>query len=702
MELLAPAGSFPAFEAALEAGADAIYVGAPGFNARALSRDFTLAEIGSMIQQAHKQGVRVYIAMNSLVKEAELSSAVEQLSSFEALRPDALIIQDLGLLHLARTWFPELPLHASTLLSVHNSVAAEFLTRLGCQRVVLAREMSIEEIAKVHERSAAELEVFVHGAMCFSYSGLCLFSSLHGGKSSLRGQCVQPCRRRYTWQGKSRADAGYLFSMNDLCGIEVLPALRQAGVRCLKIEGRLKTAHYVGSIVAAYRLALDCWDQPEAVQGKAMQEAHRLLAEGMGRRQSTAYLLSTKAEEALSPKQSGNSGLFLGNVQQAGKGLKLTLLAPLQSGDRLRLHDEGSGERISFTLRSLYVGGQQQHHAQAGQEVEIHLPSEQRPKQRASLFRVDVEARRAAERKARRRTQDLAVQSIPVNRGKVREILKGLAWQASPQSGGKGKHSKHPLAEPQFWLLLPHLSLLRQRLPLPAQRLLFPLDQKNMNLLRQGAAKQVRSITWQMPVIIQEAELDWFQQQINALVAAGFRSFSLGHCSQAALFSAHKGLDVFGQYTLNLLNGAALRAAAQQGFKALVFSIETEGHNLQAALSHFRQQAGQQRMPIGMYAYGHPPLFTSRLNSTFFRWKQPLVSPKGEHYVLEQDQGLTKVRALQPFSLLHWRQDLAAAGVDFLLLDFTGIPIQQGMEEVQFLLKSQRKKGQGNIQGILA
>ncbi|RWX46284.1 Peptidase family U32 [Candidatus Electrothrix communis] len=239
MELLAPAGSFPAFEAALEAGADAVYVGAPGFNARALSRDFSFAEIGSMIRQARKQGVKLYIAMNSLVKESELPAALEALSCFEALRPDALIIQDLGLLYLARTWFPDLPLHASTLMSVHNSLGAEELTKLGFERVVLARELTIDEMATIHRKTGAELEVFIHGAMCFSYSGLCLFSSMHGGKSSLRGQCVQPCRRHYSWQRpgkqtappphskgnqkeKSGSAAGYLFLMNDLCGIDML------------------------------------------------------------------------------------------------------------------------------------------------------------------------------------------------------------------------------------------------------------------------------------------------------------------------------------------------------------------------------------------------------------------------------------------------------------------------------------------------
>ncbi|RWX52462.1 Collagenase-like protease, PrtC family [Candidatus Electrothrix marina] len=426
MELLAPAGSFPAFEAALEAGADAVYVGAPGFNARALSRDFSFAEIGSMIRQARQQEVKLYIAMNSLVKESELPAALEALSCFEALRPDALIIQDLGLLYLARTWFPDLPLHASTLMSVHNSLAADELTKLGFERVVLARELTIEEIAAIHRKTGAELEVFIHGAMCFSYSGLCLFSSMHGGKSSLRGQCVQPCRRHYSWQrpgkqtgklnlNKSRGDgkqksgsaAGYLFSMNDLCGIDMLPEMRDAGVSCLKIEGRLKSAQYVANTVTAYRMALDSLDEPDAVQEKILQEAHRLLDEAMGRKRSSGYLLSEKPSEATTPSQSGNSGRMLGRIKgiqqertRDGKNkltLQILLAAQVSEGDRLRLHDEQSGNRFSFTLRSLHVGGQRRKIARSGQKAQLSLLVERKAQVhrhfQGTLFKVDVGSR---------------------------------------------------------------------------------------------------------------------------------------------------------------------------------------------------------------------------------------------------------------------------------------------------------------------
>jgi len=266
MELLAPAGSFGAFEAALKEGADAIYIGAPDLNARALSRDFSYSEIDALVREAHKAGVKLYIAMNSLVKEDEIETAVEGLAYFDQIQPDALIIQDLGLFKLAQKYFPELSLHASTLMSVHNSLSVKKMTELGFKRIVLPRELTLKEIKDIYDKTGAELEVFVHGAMCFSYSGLCMFSSMFGGKSSLRGRCVQPCRRRYSWQRKkghvkkgkqTEKDGGYLFSMNDLSGIDLIHKFRSAGVSSLKIEGRLKSAEYVRKTVRAYRLLLD-------------------------------------------------------------------------------------------------------------------------------------------------------------------------------------------------------------------------------------------------------------------------------------------------------------------------------------------------------------------------------------------------------------------------------------------------------------
>ncbi|MCF6186287.1 MAG: U32 family peptidase [Desulfobulbaceae bacterium] len=750
MELLAPAGSFPAFEAALEAGADSIYVGVPGFNARALSRDFTFAEIDSMIRQAHGQGVKVYIAMNSLVKESELPAALDALSCLEQLRPDALILQDLGLLYIARTWFPDLSLHASTLMSIHNSTAAMELTNLGVERVVLARELTIEEMAEIHQKTDAEIEVFIHGAMCFSYSGLCMFSSLHGGKSSLRGQCVQPCRRHYSWQapGKTQRDGGrekdtkYLFSMNDLCGVDFLPALRDAGVSCLKIEGRMKSARYVANTVAAYRMALDSMDEPVEEQGRILNEAHKLLDEAMARKRSSGFLLADRPTGAITPQQSGNSGQLLGQVRgvqqertRDGKNqltLQIRLQGQVSEGDRLRLHNEKTGERISFTLRYLQIGGQRRKAGSSGQNAQLSLGADLKGRSgrnfRGSLFKVDVGSRIVAERTGRKRSKKLSGRKIFADKRKVEEILNHLSWK---RGDGKAKHSARRKGAPEdsragrrgsrkelpWWVAVSAVADVRQRLPVRAARILLPLTRDNMRSLDQLGAKIKKyrgRIIWRLPPIIHEADLDWYVEQVRQLATTGYSRFELGHCSQYGLFTSlqdgkhQQRLELYGQYSLNLLNSAALRAAGYLGFQGGLFSLESEAENLTAAISHFKRQRGrgrpQQRMKVGLYVYGRPPLFTARLDSDQYNYRRQIVSPKDEQYTLEHKNGLTLARATLPFSLLRWQRELTTMGLDYLLLDLTGGPIRKEAAAASALLAGGGKRIpvlSGNFQGTL-
>ncbi len=751
MELLAPAGSFPAFEAALEAGADSIYVGVPGFNARALSRDFTFAEIDSMIRQAHGQGVKVYIAMNSLVKESELPAALDALSCLEQLRPDALILQDLGLLYIARTWFPDLSLHASTLMSIHNSTAAMELTNLGVERVVLARELTIEEMAEIHQKTDAEIEVFIHGAMCFSYSGLCMFSSLHGGKSSLRGQCVQPCRRHYSWQapgkttqrgGGREKDTKYLFSMNDLCGVDFLPALRDAGVSCLKIEGRMKSARYVANTVAAYRMALDSMDAPIEEQNRVLNEAHKLLDEAMARKRSSGFLLADRPTGAITPQQSGNSGQLLGRVRgveqertRDGKNrltLQVHLEAQVSEGDRLRLHNEKTGERVSFTLRYLQIGGQRRKAGSSGQNAQLSLGADLKGRSgrnfRGSLFKVDVGSRIIAERTGRKRSQKLSGRKIFADKRKVEEILNHLSWK---RGDGKTKHSarrkgaaedrragrRGSRKELPWWVAVPAVADVRQRLPVRAARILLPLTRDNMRSLGQLGAKIKKyrgRIIWRLPPVIHEADLDWYVDQIRQLATTGYSRFELGHCSQYGLFAPlqdgkqEQRLELYGHYSLNLLNSAALRAAGHLSFQGGLFSLETEAENLTAAISHFKWQRGrgrpQQRMKLGLYVYGRPPLFTARLDSDQYNYRQQIVSPKDEQYTLEHTDGLTLARSTLPFSLLRWQRELSTMGLDYLLLDLTGGPIRKETATVSALLAGGGKRIpvlSGNFQGTL-
>lgn len=265
-ELLAPAGSYEALTAALAAGADAVYLGGAAFGARAYAKNLTEEEILRGIDYAHLHGKKLYLTVNTLFKEEELE---EQLYPF--LLPyyrqglDAVIMQDLGAVQAVRQWFPELPIHASTQMTVTGSAAARMLERQGLSRVVPARELSLSEINRIHRTTGLEIECFVHGALCYCYSGQCLMSSLIGGRSGNRGRCAQPCRLPYEVyeKGKRLGERGedFVLSPKDMCTVEILPEILKAGVTSLKIEGRMKKPEYTAGVVSVYRKYLDLYEQ---------------------------------------------------------------------------------------------------------------------------------------------------------------------------------------------------------------------------------------------------------------------------------------------------------------------------------------------------------------------------------------------------------------------------------------------------------
>lgn len=366
-ELLAPVGSMPAFFAAIEAGADAVYCGLSEFSARAKARNFSLAEMDQLSAAAHNEGRRLYVALNTLIKEAEMPRLLEVLAGLAACRVDGLIIQDLGVWRLARGHFPELPLHASTQMTIHNVAGVKMLEQMGFSRGVLARELSLEEIAAIGRQSNIELEHFVHGALCFSVSGQCFFSSQLTGKSGNRGRCVQPCRRRYRYRGQP----GFYFSTSDFCAIDMLPQLATAGVMSFKIEGRMKNAEYVAKVVAAYRLVLDA---SPAARNQALQEAHALLAQSYGRKPTTGFLQGVSAD-IVSPSRQGGIGQELGVIEKMGAGaVLLRVAATVHVGDRLRIQPENDLSGNSFTVQKLFLGARPVKRADAGSFVRIPTP----------------------------------------------------------------------------------------------------------------------------------------------------------------------------------------------------------------------------------------------------------------------------------------------------------------------------------------
>lgn len=253
-ELLAPAGSLEILKGVIESGADAVYVGGSMFGARAYANNFTEEELLEAIDFAHLRGVKVYLTVNTLIKNSEFSKLYDYLLPYYKRGLDAVIVQDIGVVKAIHEYFPSMEIHTSTQMTVTGADGVRFLSQFGVTRVVMAREVSLAEMKRIHEETGMELEAFVHGALCYSYSGQCLFSSILGGRSGNRGRCAQPCRLPYTVEGKKDE---FILSLKDMCGIKALDKLHDAGVYSLKIEGRMKQLEYACGVVKYYRSYID-------------------------------------------------------------------------------------------------------------------------------------------------------------------------------------------------------------------------------------------------------------------------------------------------------------------------------------------------------------------------------------------------------------------------------------------------------------
>jgi len=395
-ELLAPAGSPDAGFAAFHYGADAIYLGLKKFSARAEAENFSLEEVDTVTAFAHALTPRrrVFVTVNTLILQHEREEMVEALGALSDIGIDAIILQDLGVYGVARSHFPELELHASTQLAVHNRAGAEALRQMGFTRVVLARELTYEEIRDITASAGIETEVFVHGALCYSYSGLCLFSSQTIGRSGNRGKCAYTCRDDYTITGapetlrdgtpvKRDPSRGFPFSMKDLALPDFLPALQNAGVSCFKIEGRKKSPLYVATTTNYYRRLLDGTLPAEE---RAQHEAD--LQTVFSRPWTRLFVQSHKDKEVADRDATGHRGTHVGNVNtvvQANQGARLRF----NTSRRIELHDglqvdlPGAPKPFGFAVERLWIlkrgvagkhSTEEAFEAPAGSDVEVELP----------------------------------------------------------------------------------------------------------------------------------------------------------------------------------------------------------------------------------------------------------------------------------------------------------------------------------------
>ena len=310
IELLAPAGNFDALKAAVNAGADAVYLAGENFGARAYAQNFSRENLIDAVKFAHLRGVKIHVTANTILADDELENFADYIKFLRKIHVDAILVQDLGAAKIIQEIAPEIPLHASTQMTIHNLEGVNFLAKIGFSRVVLSRELSLAEIEKIAKNSSIETEIFIHGALCICYSGQCLMSSMIGGRSGNRGRCAQPCRLPYKLvdaDGKNFLEnvGEYLLSPKDLNTLEILPQILQTGVDSLKIEGRMKRPEYVATVVKIYRDALD---------KKSLQDASYKLQAIFNRDFTTAHLDGNPRRNLISDKRPNNRGVLVGRV----------------------------------------------------------------------------------------------------------------------------------------------------------------------------------------------------------------------------------------------------------------------------------------------------------------------------------------------------------------------------------------------------
>ncbi|MEW6288921.1 MAG: peptidase U32 family protein [Thermodesulfobacteriota bacterium] len=657
LELLAPAGSIEAFFAAMDHGADAVYCGLKEFSARVKAKNFTVPEVERLTIYAHQQHKRLYVTLNTLLKEVELPRLVDILAQLAAIGVDGVIIQDLGVWRLARTYFPQLPLHASTQMTVHNAAGVIQLEKMGFVRAVLARELSLEEIADIRRQTTIELEHFVHGALCFSISGQCFFSSTLAGMSGNRGRCAQPCRRRY----HNRQQPGYFFSTSDLGAIELLPELIRAGVMSFKIEGRMKSAEYVARVVTAYRLVLDV---PERERKTALREAAEQLEQSFGRQSTKGFLTGfVPAGLAVSSRQ-GTLGRHLGDIVSLRDGLiGLPVNDRLHVGDRLRIQPGNDQAGTGFTVREMLVDHKKVKKVEAGDFVRVknfakgvlHVGDAVFKVGGKPVFTMSSEAclKRLAEIPAAPASQP------PAGREVAEQALAALLPRQKSMTDAQSQELTVVVRGFEDIQLLDHPQVGRLQLPLSPKNL---ADAKKNE--RKLAGRQ-EDLIWEVPVMLFGAEWHEYRRAVQLLAGQGFTTFRLNNLGHLPLFAGLPAIQLLGGFRCYAMNSQAALAWQELGLAGLTVNMEDDRRNLQELSSRTLS------LPLAITVYAPQPVLLSRIPVRGVRHGSVLRSDRDEGYRILHHNGLTEVVGEYDFSLTGRLHELHAMGCGQMIADLS-------------------------------
>lgn len=619
-EILAPAGGRDSFLAALAAGADAVYCGLKSYSARMAAQNFTAAELTDLIDLAHGQGVKVYLTVNTLIKPDELQHLGQALDWVNRqAAPDALIVQDLAMPALARQVGYAGEIHLSTLANVTMPAMLPRLgTTMGVQRVVLPRELNVDEIKQMAAACPPDLglELFVHGALCYGVSGRCYWSSFMGGKSGLRGRCVQPCRRRYTQATTARR----YFSCQDF-SLDVLAKVLAdiPQVRAWKIEGRKKGPHYVYYTVAAYKMLRD-----EGQDSQAKKAAIGLLAQSLGRPGTHYHFLPQRPQNPIDTQIDSGSGLLVGTVRGGRGKLYLEPRLDLLKGDKLRLGYEDDDWHQTFDLvKGVPKGG----------KYFLKIAKGREPQKAVPVFLID------------RREPYLV------------ERLQQLEEQ---MAAGRPASKEQPSS---FSLRLPPASPKQPRVRLMHVRRHPGARMRKTSLALWLSADVVQSMPdpsvthawWWLPPVIWPDEEEQWRQLLNKVMAKGASRFVLNAPWQVALFNRSAHLSLWAGPFCNIVNPLAIRAFKLLGGQGVIVSPEL-------GQADFERLAARSVLPVGVVVSGLWPFCVSRTVASDLKTDQPFESPRNEQGWVARYGGLFWVFPNWPIDLRSAQEDLTKAG----------------------------------------
>jgi len=623
-ELLAPVGNVESFYAALNAGADAVFMGLQEFNARGRASNFTRSLFQLAVLKAHEKKVNVYVTLNVLIKNREIDQLTDVLAFLDAVKVNGVIIQDWGTYYLAKKYFPRLVLHASTQMGNHNSVGVNYGASKGIVRTVLARELTMTELEMISERSKVELEVFIHGALCYSFSGMCLFSSYSGGQGANRGICKQSCRRIYQDGGEQHAP----FSLKDNQQIENLQKLMELGIRSLKIEGRMKSADYVYQVCKAYRMALD--------DPKNIAMAAQMLELDMGR-EKTAWFLGGNVSDGITDDPS--IGIHIGHITKVDhKTISFTSSEKLEGGYRIRVRNTNDDEQLYVKIENFTQNGNVY-------QVPADLFGKVTIGDDVLLVRVKTQSFSSRLGNVNSLSE---LKKIPL---KKQEIRKGLQIESS---------------KPQKPMLLVRIGspewLPKLRFDdydvviLSYKRSDWDKFDPNSTVHQQNRQK----IRIELPKFISEKHLDFYRKFAIKLVASGFNHFFISHLSQKMLLPS--GAKVSCNENVYVLNDASARLFYEEKITDFTYPLENDLDNLLS----MSNKTGI--VPL----YFYPELFYSRMPVKINSENNWFADETNKKFRISVKDGITIVHPSIPVALFHYRTQLEKNGFNRFLIDYSG------------------------------